>query len=310
MNKRIIMASVVGILAMAMTASPAYAQRGGRGGGGGRGYGGGAAYNHAGYGGYNHGGYGGYNHGYYGGYGGYNNGYYGGYGNGWYGRGIGIGGIGFGLGYPYYGGGYYNNGYAWGGYSPNYYSNPDYTYGTYANVQPGTVIDSGLSNYQVQMTGEPTGNTVAMQSFYSGPATNAGSADLTVKVPADAQLWLNNMQSSQDGTERHFGFPALDSGDNIFTLRATWNENGQTITRDRQVNMKAGANTTVDLTKATSDKGAPVNPSATDKDEPTNNPSATHKVAPANPNVGHPMPEPAKEQKTNPPIRPETGPKR
>ncbi len=273
MNKRLLLASVAGVLAMAMVATPAYAQRGGRGGGGwggGRGYGGS---------------YGGYNHEYYGGNGDYNHGYYGGYGNGWYGRGYGVG-IGLGFGYPYYGGGYYNNGYASDGYAPGYYGSPDnYAYGTYANVQPGAAVNPRLSNYQVQMNSEPTGNSVAMQSFYSGPSANAGRADLTIKVPADAQVWLNTMQSSQTGTERHFGFPALPGGDNMFTVRGTWNDNGQTVTRDRQVNMKAGANTTIDLTQNTTDNAAPSNPNA-GQTTPNNTANGPKPIPPIRPDTG------------------------
>jgi len=284
MNKRLILASIAGLLAIGLMASPAFAQRGGRGGwgGGGRSYGG--------FGGYG-GGYGGYGRGY-GNWGGYGNNW-GGYGNNWYGgygRGYGIG-IGLGFGSPYYGN-YYNNG---GYYSNGYYGTPNsYAYGTYVDQQP--IISSDLSNYQVQMNSEPTGSSVAMQSFYSGPSNSAGSAQLSVKVPADAQVWLGNMESGQQGTDRQFSFPALPAGDNMFTLHATWNENGQTVTRDRQVNVKAGANATVDLTKASSD-----------------NPASTNSNNNNNSNVGHPADTNTSGQKTTapakttPPTRPNTG---
>ncbi len=235
MNKRVMLTAIAGLLAVAMMASPAYAQRGGR--GGGWGGGGGRGWNGGGWGG----------RGWDGG------GYYGGYG-----RGFGYGGygVGFGLG-----------GYGWDGYGQGYYGTPDnYAYGTYADYQPYyysqpmNSTNMGLSNYQLQTN--PTGNTYASQSFYSGPsnAGSAGSAQLTVKVPADAQLWLGTMQSGQTGAERHFTFPALAAGDNYFTLRSTWNDNGRMVTRDRQVNMKAGANTTVDLTQATDTNAAPSKP--------------------------------------------------
>lgn len=258
MNKRIIVSLVASVLTLAMIASPAFAQRGGRGfgGGGGRGWGGG-------YGGYGYGrGYGGWGSGYYGGSGwggGYGRGYYGNYG---YPYGLGLGVTLGGLGYSgYYNNGYYNNGFYSDGVP--YYSDSTY-YGTpYVTAPSGQIsVNSDgaiLSNYQVQNPGggpviNSTGPTVAMQSFYSAPATSAGKADLTVRVPADAQVWLGSMQSGQTGAERHFSFPALPAGSNMFTVRATWMENGQTVSRDKQVDMKAGGNEMVDFTKAGADK--------------------------------------------------------
>ena len=253
MNKRVMLTAVAGVLAVAMMASPAYAQRGGRGGGwgGGRGYSGGD-----------------YGGGYYGGYG---RGYYGGYGRG-FGYGVGLG------------------GYGWDGYGQGYYGTPDnYAFGTYADYQPSYYAQpmvSGLSNYQLQTN--PIGNTYASQSFYSGPS-NSGSAQLTVKVPVDAQLWLGTMQSGQTGAERHFTFPALAAGDNYFTLRSTWNDNGKMVTRDRQVNMKAGANTTVDLTQATDSNATPSTPRPDDSHPtPLNTDDGKSKTPPIRPNAGLP----------------------
>jgi uncharacterized protein (TIGR03000 family) len=271
-----ILTAVAGVLAVAMLTSPAYAQRGGRGGGGGgRGWsggGGGRGWNGGGWGGrgWDGGGY----------YGGYGRGYYGGYGRGFYGLGLGYG------------------GYGWDGYSPGYYGTPDnYAFGTYSDyqpyyyTQPMISTNTGLSNYQVQA---PTGTSYASQSFYSAPST-AGSAELTVKVPANAQLWLGTMQSGQTGTDRHFTFPALPAGDNYFTLRSTWNDNGKMVTRDRQVNMKAGANSTVDLTQATDNNATPS----------TSDPNVNH-PAPPKANIPAPLNTDDGKSKT-PPIRPNTG---
>jgi uncharacterized protein (TIGR03000 family) len=273
MKKRTLLATVAGVLAVALIATPAYAQRGGGGGGrgggggGGRGWGGGGGGGGRGWGG----------GGYYGG--GYGRGYgYGGYG--WGGVGIGIG-----LGYPGYGG-YYGDGYYLGGAYPDYsYSNPT-LYGTspYVGQQMPYMNQPLVGNVPALQQPGGNGPTVAMQSFYSGPSASPGSAELTVKVPADAQLWLGSMQSSQQGTERHFSFPSLGAGDNMFSLRSTWTENGQTVTRDKQVNVKPGENSTVDFTQA------------------------TEKAPPSKPNAGFPAPLPAG-QPGNPPALPSTTPK-
>jgi len=292
MKKRTLLATVAGVLAVALIATPAYAQRGGGGGGrggGGFGGGGGRGYGGGGYGGgsYGRGGYGGGSYG-----GGYGRGYgYGGYGYGGYGYG-GIG-IGIGLGYPAYGG-YYGDGYYLGGAYPDYsYSNPS-LYGTspYVGV-PMPYMNQPLVGNVPAIQQQPgvagpiggaNGPAVAMQSFYSGPSASPGTAELTVKVPADAQLWLGSMQSSQQGTDRHFSFPSLGAGDNRFSLRSTWTENGQTVTREKQVDMKAGQNATVDFTQA------------------------TETVPPSKPNAGLPAPAPAG-QPGNAPALPPTTPK-
>jgi uncharacterized protein (TIGR03000 family) len=244
MNQRKSVFLIASVLALVLVATPAFAQRGVRGGGWGGGGWGGGVY-HGGYGGWN----GGYYHGGWGGYPyyGYGRGYYGGYYPWGLGLGVALGGL---------GSGYYNNGYYYG--DSIYYGTP------YVTVPTSEVsINSEgavLSNYQVQdpATGAIINNssapTYARQSFYSAPATSAGKAELTVKVPADAQVWLGTMQSGQTGAERHFSFPALPAGSNVFTVRATFMENGQQVTRDKKVDMKAGGNETVDFTKAGDDK--------------------------------------------------------
>jgi uncharacterized protein (TIGR03000 family) len=228
----------------------------------------------------------GYYRGGYGTYGGYGRGYpYGGYGG--YGRGYGYGGIGIGigLGLPGYGGfGYYGDGLGY----------PDYPYGDallYGNSSFPTSpyltrpLTAGPPAIQQPGGDVPSINgnapSVAMQSFYSGPSSSPGTAELTVKVPtADASLWLGSLLSGQQGTERNFTFPSLGQGNNVFSLRCTWTENGQTISREKKLNVRAGENATVDFSQAGDDKPQPGN------------------AAPA---------APANGAKTNPPPLPPTG---
>jgi uncharacterized protein (TIGR03000 family) len=263
MNKGTRVATIVGVLTVALMAPPAHAQRGG-GGGGSRGGSGGGTRGGAGYGGsWGGAGYGGGARGWAGpGYGGagYYRGGYGGYG---YGRGYGYGGIGIGIGInlggdiglPGYGGFGYgydgqgigiDSGIPYGGAA--LYGNSNYAPVPYlsqpllatppATQQPGgdAPVVSGIAP------------SVAMQSFYSGPSSSPGTAELTVKVPPNAQLWLGTMLSGQQGPERTFSFPSLQ-GNNVFSLRCTWSENGQLISRERKVDVKPGLNATVDFTQ-------------------------------------------------------------
>ena len=96
------------------------------------------------------------------------------------------------------------------------------------------------------MTGVPaTGQT---QSMYT-PA--AGTAQITVRVPPDATLWVDSMQSTQTGPVRTFVTPAtLQPGQSYsYTLKAQWTENGQPVVRERRVDFQAGNQVIVDLTQ-------------------------------------------------------------
>ena|SRR5579871_4062175 len=66
---------------------------------------------------------------------------------------------------------------------------------------------------------------------YSGPEgpTNEPSklAYIRVRVPADAELWLNGEKRSQRGTVREFATPALDPDRvYVYNVRARWTEEG------------------------------------------------------------------------------------
>jgi uncharacterized protein (TIGR03000 family) len=151
---------------------------------------------------------------------GYGSGYYGsGYGNGFYGSGYGSG---------YYGGsnyGHYSQPY-YGNYAQPYYAS-DYYY------SPSIVQTQGLNVYQ---------------SSYE-PAQSTTSATVIVLVPQpDATLWFNGAATTQRGMERSFATPPLDSNSSYsYTVRARWMENGQTVERERRVNVQPGQSVAVDF---------------------------------------------------------------
>jgi uncharacterized protein (TIGR03000 family) len=78
-----------------------------------------------------------------------------------------------------------------------------------------------------------------------------GAAYFTVRVPADAQIWVDNFLSKQTGPVREFHSPAtLETGKTYeYTFRAQWREKGQTITRDRAVRFGVGSDVNVDFTQ-------------------------------------------------------------
>jgi len=223
--------------------------------------------------------------------------YYGGYGYG-YGRGYGA---------PYYGGYRYGSpyysGYRYGWspgysnwYSPSsyYYSSPSYSYSTSPSYSYYSTIPS----------------TTTTQSFYQGgqaidSAASENAAHVRVSVPANARLWFQDQETSQRGSERVFYSPPLTPGKEfIYTLKASWtNENGQEVTRSRQVRVHAGDFVNVDL-RAGQDSTSAYPPSDQARPAPADstNPNAGYRgprdVTPLTP--GSPPPVPAQENRTQP----------
>jgi uncharacterized protein (TIGR03000 family) len=146
-----------------------------------------------------------------------------------------LGGLGYGWGdYPYDGGYYGSQGYA--------YSYPGYYYGYPQYVVPPVGYADPYASAGVPLAPGQT------QSLYR---PSAGTAQLTVRLPANAQLWIDNFQVQQTGPERVLTTPpTLEPGQTYhYTLRAQWEENGQMVTQQRTVNIQAGANPTVDFTQ-------------------------------------------------------------
>ncbi len=262
--------SLAGVAALCLAATDAHAQRrggGGRSGGsrGGSTYRGGGSYNG-----------GGYNRGYYGG--GYNRGYYGG---GFYpgiGIGVGLGGYGYG-GYGGYGGysngGYYNPGVVYADNvdtfsSPQYiYSNPTlsdysgvpaYAYGTNPSpilstpdqgIQQATFIDNGTTFSSNGFAPLPNNATPAPfnGTVNTTPMSTNSVARIEVKVPADAKVWFNSLETTTTGTTRLFESPPLQPGHKYaYEFKAQWNENGKTVSKTRQIDVFAGAKLQVEFT--------------------------------------------------------------
>lgn len=134
----------------------------------------------------------------------------------------------YGPGY-YNGGGYYNgSGYYNGGnyYGSRYYSTP------YYNTSPSYYV-------------EP----VIQQSNYYEPAVSQQVASVRVLVPrADAKVWFDGALTSQQGMDRVFNSPPLDPNSTYsYTIRARWMENGQSIERERQLNVRPGQSVIADF---------------------------------------------------------------
>ncbi len=89
--------------------------------------------------------------------------------------------------------------------------------------------------------------TQIRQSYYPAPVQDF--VNVTVLVPAaDAQVWFENKLTTQRGTERLYESPPLaPNHSHTYTIKARWMENGKAVNQERQVNVQAGQNITVNF---------------------------------------------------------------
>jgi uncharacterized protein (TIGR03000 family) len=105
----------------------------------------------------------------------------------------------------------------------------DYYYPTSSPVVSGTMMST---------TGE-------RRSFYNGPA---GTAQVNVLLPADAEITIEGKKMSSTGSSRLFVTPTLEPGKTYtYDLHAMWMENGKEVIKDRKVSFKPDELVTVDL---------------------------------------------------------------
>ena len=90
-------------------------------------------------------------------------------------------------------------------------------------------------------------------AYYAVPAVampNLGNrALLDVRVPADAEVFVEGDKTSQTGSERTFVSPALEPGRTFtYDIRASWaGPDGKPVEQTRQVKVQAGRRSLVDL---------------------------------------------------------------
>jgi uncharacterized protein (TIGR03000 family) len=78
------------------------------------------------------------------------------------------------------------------------------------------------------------------------PPTDA--AFLIVKLPADAELWINDAKTSQEGSYRRFQTPALAADRDVtYTLKVYWRIKDAQLTRTEKVLVHPGGKATVNF---------------------------------------------------------------
>jgi uncharacterized protein (TIGR03000 family) len=157
--------------------------------------------------------------------------------------------------YPYSGS--YGSDYSIYPYVPSYNLsayNPGYA-GAYGDVMPVAPDDETVGGYQYQAS-YPTAGSYPYQASYP-PVTTAALAPaagpdtrvyVTVKVPADARVWFGGAATTSTGPVRRFYSSPLESGGRYtYSIKASWNENGQEVTQTQQVGVTPGAQVSVNF---------------------------------------------------------------
>ncbi|HEY1377620.1 MAG TPA: TIGR03000 domain-containing protein [Gemmataceae bacterium] len=138
---------------------------------------------------------------------------------------------------------------------PGYSAGPNPIFGS-----PGAFAPSQYSYPAPGTYGSTTFAPNAMPSLsgavpYNVPLTDdwpaVASARVTVKLPADAKLWVDGRPTKQTGAVRQFVTPpVLRAGLTYqYTFRAEWPEDGRTVVRERPVQVRATGSSEVDFTK-------------------------------------------------------------
>jgi uncharacterized protein (TIGR03000 family) len=145
-------------------------------------------------------------------------------------------------------GGY--GGYNGGGY---YTSNGYRSLSPYAGAYYAGSVDSAPNVTNVISNYGPTYSSEESES-------RAQQALLKVKLPRpDARVMIDGQPTEQTGTERAFVSPRLDQGKNYtYTVKATWNDGGREMSREKTVQFRAGQDVGVDFTRtAANDERVP-----------------------------------------------------
>jgi len=166
----------------------------------------------------------------------------GGYGGCYGGGGYGCSGGGYGGGYGGCSGGGYGGGYGChGGYGGGYGG----CSGGYSSGYSGMSYGSG---YQGLPIVQPAAPTQPAPANVSPQASDPSRARIVVQLPAEARLTVDDSPTQSTSSVRTFISPPLESGKSYYyTLKAEINRDGQTLTTDRRITVRAGEQSNVKL---------------------------------------------------------------
>jgi uncharacterized protein (TIGR03000 family) len=111
--------------------------------------------------------------------------------------------------------------------------------GLYADTQ----ADGRGANYPPDMAGAQRGARPVL---------------LEVRVPANAEIWIDGAKTNQTGSFRQFVSPPIEPGrPYTYKVEAKWMDNGQERKRTEDVNVRPGQVVRLDLTRPSEDRPRP-----------------------------------------------------
>jgi uncharacterized protein (TIGR03000 family) len=138
----------------------------------------------------------------------------------------------------------YRNFGLYGGFYAYPYSYGIYNYPTYNYTAP--------SVYMLGTSAAPPGTgSEIYSSGYEPPVPVDYSAPVQVRVPSgDAQVWFDDVLTTQTGYLRSFNTPQLKPGvEYSYHVRARWTEDSKDIEQSRTVIIRAGQPAVIDFTR-------------------------------------------------------------
>jgi uncharacterized protein (TIGR03000 family) len=163
--------------------------------------------------------------------------------------------------------GYYGGQHNFGGYYPGYFSGypagNGRTTGYYPSYfgdlhsAPPSIAPAPLTptaHYYTPPAVESSGGRSVLpeaQALESlDPSQTNGGALITVRVPADAEVWFDGDPTKQRGDVRDYKTPALPVGRLYHSeIRARWKDGGRVVDQTRSVPASANHRTEVDFTR-------------------------------------------------------------
>lgn len=147
--------------------------------------------------------------------------------------------------------GYYAPNYSTWSYRPFDYGVRTYTPAQYGVIAPNVMLPSGYAAPVVREVIVPAPATTVVSS----PALNSQSALITVHVPAQAEVWIDDRLMTETGNVRQFVTPALPPDQTVsYAVRARWQDREQQFDQTRKADVRGGDRVTIDFltTSATS----------------------------------------------------------
>ena len=81
-------------------------------------------------------------------------------------------------------------------------------------------------------------------------AITDNTAQVEVRLPADADLWFEGHKTAQTGSDRSFRSPELEPGhDYVYDVQARWTADGKPVDETRKVTVHAGDHVVVNFTQ-------------------------------------------------------------